>query len=216
MNADETEILESEEKSWQGPLKIIGALLLILLIIIMVVPHYGIKYNPEPKNIPTYDEIFTEMPSVKNTTEHSVYSKEDFQKFMKPNNPYIKTSADKISTQSCRDNRICYAKAIFYFIRDEFNYINDPRNIEYVKTAEETIISRGGDCDDLSVLLANMLESIGIETEFVFVPQHVFIKIKLNEALNKYKDDEGWIYLDPACSYCSFGEMSLSSFKNIK
>ena len=207
---------EIEEKNgFHTFLRIIGALFLILMIILMVVPGYGIKHDPEPKNIPTYEEIFLEMPSVENITEHSVYSKEEFNRFIKSDDDYIKSAADRVSTQSCNENRICYAKAIFYFVRDEFNYINDPRNVEYVKTARETIISKGGDCDDLSVLLVNLLESIGIETEFVFVPQHVFVKIKLADALNKYKDDEAWIYLDPACSYCAFGEISLSSFNSL-
>lgn len=50
----------------------------------------------------------------------------------------------------------------------EMIYVSDPRSsVEYVQFPNETIKVKGGDCDDLSVAFASLLESIGIETAFV-------------------------------------------------
>ena len=69
------------------------------------------------------------------------------------------------------------------------------------------LVTRGGDCDDHAVLLANLMRSIGIYTDFVHVPRHVYIRIYLPEAPKKYLDEEGWIELDPTCKHCEFGEI---------
>jgi len=62
-------------------------------------------------------------------------------------------------------------------------------------------------------LLANLEEAIGIKTRFVFIPGHVYVQIKLDSALKKYKTNDEWINLDPTCDYCSFGEIP---YKNIE
>ena len=39
----------------------------------------------------------------------------------------------------------------------------------------ETLLYRGGDCDDLSILFASMLEVLGIESAFITIPGHIYI-----------------------------------------
>ena len=58
---------------------------------------------------------------------------------------------------------------------------------EYVQVPFATIRDGGGDCDDGAVLLESMLASIGITTEFVYVPRHVYVKAFLPDALKRYK-----------------------------
>lgn len=59
-------------------------------------------------------------------------------------------------------------KILFNNFVKEMIYVSDPRSsVEYVQFPEETIKVKGGDCDDLSVAFASLLESIGIETSFV-------------------------------------------------
>ncbi|HOS38851.1 MAG TPA: tetratricopeptide repeat protein, partial [Spirochaetota bacterium] len=48
-------------------------------------------------------------------------------------------------------------------------------DIDYVMFARETLKRKAGDCDDLTVLYASLLESIGIRTAIVTVPGHVFV-----------------------------------------
>jgi len=66
----------------------------------------------------------------------------------------------------------------------------------------------GGDCESGSIALANLLEAIGVSTEFVFIPQHALLRINLPEASKRYKID-GYVYLDWTCKNCKFGEVSL-------
>ena len=55
------------------------------------------------------------------------------------------------------------------------NYVNDIRNIgDYVQLPYETLKRRNGDCEDLAVLYASLLDAVGIESVLVKVPGHVF------------------------------------------
>lgn len=60
------------------------------------------------------------------------------------------------------------AKIIFNQIIKNLTYVSDPRiKWDFVQYPSETIKLKGGDCDDLTVLLSSLLESIGIETALV-------------------------------------------------
>lgn len=50
----------------------------------------------------------------------------------------------------------------------------NPNAIDYVLFPRQTLYVGAGDCDDLSVVYASLLESIGISTAFVMIPGHVF------------------------------------------
>ncbi len=195
-----------EEKQDNTPLKIIIGLFLILILLITLFPITSLKLDPEPKDIPTID-IIPENISMPDPIP--IHVKSDFLKLVHPSDPVIKRLADEIVTTSCDSSKLCQSKALFYFVRDNFDYVSDPYAYEYVKSARESLVSRGGDCDDASVLLANLEEAIGIDTRFVFVPGHVFIQIFMQDAPAKYKFQKtDWVNLDPTCKSCAFGELS--------
>lgn len=198
----------------RGPMRVILAFLLALLIIVMIVPFYAIKLDPEPKNIPPLVDVLDGLNL--QTTNHSTIAYTDFPLLVAQasNDQAIKTVADSIVTQSCDGGdarRVCHAKALFYFVRDNFDYVADPASFEYIKTPQESFISQGGDCDDASVLLASTLAAVGIETRFVFIPRHVFIQAYLPEAIKRHKDEDGWVNLDPTCVNCGFGETAYAT-----
>lgn len=56
-----------------------------------------------------------------------------------------------------------------------YENISQTSNIDYVQFAQQTLLIRTGDCDDLVTLLATFLESIGINTAYVDIPGHVFL-----------------------------------------
>ena len=59
-------------------------------------------------------------------------------------------------------------KTLFDNFVKNMNYVADPRSsVEIVQFPNETIKLKGGDCDDLSVCFAAVLEGIGIQTAFV-------------------------------------------------
>jgi len=206
---EEKEIRNEEEEPWyKGPLRIILSLLLILLLIGFVVPYYSIRINPEPKRIISIDEINLSVSEINLSSSHRINNVSDFLNFLEKDNPKIKYVADRVVSSACPYNKLCYAKALYYFVKNNFNYIPDPRGIEYVKKPTETLVSRGGDCDDLALLLASLLESVGIKTRFVFIPRHVYIQAYLPEAKTSLKDKEGFVSLDVTCGYCNFGEVA--------
>lgn len=51
----------------------------------------------------------------------------------------------------------------------------DAAAVDSLKFPRQTLGYRAGDCADLSVLYASMLEAVGIETAFVTVPGHIFV-----------------------------------------
>ena len=89
--------------------------------------------------------------------------------------------------------------------------MNDPVSREYLASTTETLNTGSGDCDDYSITLSNLLQSIGIPTRFVFVPGHVYVQAKLPDAMNKYKQEDSWVNLDATCSNCEFGNIPSTS-----
>lgn len=55
------------------------------------------------------------------------------------------------------------------WVRDNIAYFYDPRDVELVRTPPETLKRGVGDCDDKTVLLLAMLESVGFTTELLGV-----------------------------------------------
>jgi transglutaminase-like putative cysteine protease len=217
MNHHEEIIKEAEEDNkepsnwYKGPIKIILGLFMLLLIIMMVVPFYGVKQNPEPNYTPTLEEVFYYNYTLSNKT-FVIDSVSDFRMFVNSGDPVIKNTANKIVTVSCKhSNKVCYAKSLYYFIRDNFQYISDPVDFEYVEKTEDFLISGGGDCESGTLALANLIESVGIRTELVLIPGHAFLRINLPEAISSYKSENDWIYLDWTCKNCIFGERPYES-----
>jgi len=208
------EINQEIEEGRRSPLVYILALFLILILILWIVPYYSIKLDPEPKNIPAKESVLPANITVeeRNTT---FVTRNAFLCLLNPNDPLIKQTASKVASQSCNSEKVCQAKAIFYFVRDNFDYISDPKT-EYVESAREVLATGGSDCDGIAVLLANLEQAIGIETRFVFIPGHVYVQIKLDEAMKKYKTEDGWINLDATCSYCEFSEIPYQNAESTK
>lgn len=204
-----TEPIDEDEKKWLTPIKIIVAIFLVLLLVVMIFPKFSVKLDPEPKMIPTVEQVVPkEIEITKEALQPASY--EDFRTLIQPNDPIIKQTADKIASIACDGSKICNAKAIYYFVRDNFDYVSDPTAYEYVKSARESLSIGVGDCDDSSVLLSNLLEAVGIETRFVFIPKHVFVQLRIND-YKQYK----WLSLDPTCKTCDFNELPYGDYKEI-
>lgn len=84
--------------------------------------------------------------------------------------------------------------ALFEFVRDNIRYTKDINNVETLATPDKTLAMRIGDCDDQSVLLAALLESVGYPTRFIIESydgeawSHVYLAALCEGA---------WVALDP-------------------
>ncbi|HNY22575.1 MAG TPA: tetratricopeptide repeat protein, partial [Treponemataceae bacterium] len=66
------------------------------------------------------------------------------------------------------------------------NYVVDPSSayadnvgvgssIDFLQYPYQTLMYRGGDCDDLSILYCSLFEAIGIKSAFITVPGHIYV-----------------------------------------
>ncbi len=209
--------IKKDDKERHNPFAYLLVLILLLLIIMMAVPYYGVKLDPEPENVPSKQDITPPGLSVflNRTPSIAGGSRADYARLILPDNQAIRNTAVKVATAGCRDSQVCYSKALFYFVRDEFVYIGDPPD-EYLDSPFETLKSGAADCDGLAILLANLQAAIGVPTRFAFIPGHVYVQVKIDDAPNKYKEEDGWISLDPTCSDCGFGEVPYTTMNKRK
>jgi transglutaminase-like putative cysteine protease len=148
---DAEEDLESAWKKFKkSGIKYIFAAFLVFIFIFSMFAYF-INIEPSPSNIPFLEEVVPENLEYEriNATKYTDYIIVDSE---------IKTIADKIASQSCGSGEtVCHAKAMFFFVKENFDYVSDPSRFEYVKTAKESLVNQGGDCDDASVLLSTLL-----------------------------------------------------------
>ncbi len=80
------------------------------------------------------------------------------------------------------DDEIRKTVAILNFVSNEIYYISDPNDgIEHVKDPITTLIAGGGDCEDQTLLLCSMLESVGVKTYIAFTDDHVFALVRFSQ-----------------------------------
>jgi len=207
---------EEQAAWWKGPAKLILALFLLLMVVLWAVPYYSIKLNPEPTNIPSLSLIQSQfLDGVEIGNETGTDDLRLAAARIRTDDPLTRQIAAKIATESCAESEICHAKALYYFVRDNIKYVSDPYEKEYVASPVETLKTGGGDCDDGSLLLAALIESIGIKTRIVIVPGHAFVKALMPEAPPRYRIGE-WVYMDWTCKGCEFGNIPYSDVLQIE
>ena len=98
----------------------------------------------------------------------------------------VATAADVVTTPILTRN-LLYAMRLYESLRlAGIEYVIDPntafelvsqesRIVDFVRFPWETLAHGAGDCDDLSVLYATLLESVGVPTAFITTPGHIFM-----------------------------------------
>lgn len=64
--------------------------------------------------------------------------------------------------------------AIFKEIQSKWNYVNDPKNREYIATASESLQHFSGDCDDHSIIMAASVRAIGGTPRLIHTKEHMY------------------------------------------
>lgn len=81
----------------------------------------------------------------------------------------VRTLAQQLVQGCPEQDDLCEATALHGFVRDRIRYVRDIRDVETVQFPEQTLQLGSGDCDDKSLLLAALAESIGFSTRFCAV-----------------------------------------------
>jgi hypothetical protein len=64
--------------------------------------------------------------------------------------------------------------AIFKEIKSRWNYVSDPKNDDYIATAQESLQYFSGDCDDHSILMAACIRAIGGTPRLIHTKGHIY------------------------------------------
>jgi hypothetical protein len=80
--------------------------------------------------------------------------------------------------------------AIYRYIVENFRYIADPADREFIQTPFETLDIKGGDCEDLAILACSLLENIGIRTYLVLTEDHAYALV------SGIDPDNLWLYIN--------------------
>lgn len=119
-------------------------------------------------------------------------------------NPFVREQALHIISEcqiSSKDYR-GEAECFFDWVRDNIRYTRDVDNIETLHGAHVLLETRQGDCDDMCILLASLLMSVGHKCRFVAVKvegnplfSHVYLQTLIGRS---------WLSMD-ATENCPIG-----------
>jgi len=96
--------------------------------------------------------------------------------------------------------------AVWYYLKDRWRYVNDPRDMDYFAPAFESIESNlSGDCDDFAVLMASAIEAIGGSSRVVVAygkrGSHAYCEVftsddpeRLRRLIDSLADTEAYIH----------------------
>jgi hypothetical protein len=88
-------------------------------------------------------------------------------------------------------------KAIFEWVQQAVRYTKDPLDVELLHTPRRMIELRAGDCDDMTILLGSMLESIGHQVRLVLAGPDAARPDRFSHIYLEVQHQGRWIPLDP-------------------
>lgn len=188
-------------KSKHSPFFRLVAALATVGLFLLSIQGYFYLMHPEPKVKLTLADVQTFLPSDLNQP-FSSHSPSDVKKVVSDTGSVIKQVANKIAADSCsKADPVCQSKALFYFVRDQIQYVADDKFHDKLENPLVTLKTGGADCEDMSVLLASLQKAIGNDAQLVFIPGHVYAQVKIPDYKNK------WLNMEATCKTCSFNEV---------
>jgi transglutaminase-like putative cysteine protease len=110
-------------------------------------------------------------------------------------NPALVSAARSLVFHTIEKDDYAEVDALYRFVRDVIRYVRDVNGVETLSTPYYTLMSKSGDCDDQTSLLATLLEAVGYPTKFVVGAfqsdeqyDHVYFLVLVNDE---------WIGCDP-------------------
>lgn len=132
----------------------------------------------------------------------------------------VKAIVDREFT-SAKPENLQVAAALFGALKSYgLNYVVDPTSaftdnvgtssVDFLKFPYQTLIYRGGDCDDLTILNCALFEALGIDTAMITVPGHIFMAFDsglTDKELSKFPDEmyivhEGKVWVPLEITLC--------------
>ena len=181
---------------------------------------YAMSENPNPQDI-----IVAKLLPFPNKSK--IIDAVDFT------NPKVRNFALYATTKHFKDIRgfkenrkLIQCFAVFKEIRNNWNYVNDPKGREYIAYASESLQHFSGDCDDHAILMAASIKAIGgtpriihtgghlypemlignkndLETAIYLIKEELFTQESHNQQIHYHIDERGqiWLNLDYTATY---------------
>lgn len=141
-------------------------------------------------------------------------------------NPKVRNFALYATTKHFKDikgyqqnRKLIQSFAVFKEIRNNWNYVNDPKGREYIAFASESLQHFSGDCDDHAILMTACIKAIGgtpriihtgghlypemligdkndLETAIYLIKEVLFVKESKNQTIHYHIDERGKIWLN--------------------
>jgi len=112
--------------------------------------------------------LYVDADKVVTNKEYRVYSDEDKIKLIAAIvrkhflDPCVRRKAEEIIRNAgCGTNQWCQIEAIYNWVKENIQYLEDGYMVDTYKTPCEIMKSGFGDCDDYTILLDSLLASIG-------------------------------------------------------
>jgi hypothetical protein len=94
------------------------------------------------------------------------------------------------------DDELRKTVALLDFVSNDIYYVSDPNDgFEHAKDPITTLIAGAGDCEDQTLLLCSLLESVGVKTLIAFTDDHVFTLICFSKEYPTL-DAEPYVYVE--------------------
>lgn len=111
----------------------------------------------------------------------------------KPGEPSLKRLAGDILKDSGPDRETRVQKLVdFVSAEIEYSYTEALSRRETLKRADETLMTRSGDCSNKTILLASLLEQIGEPYILLYCPRHITVAVPQGNYANENKLDFLW------------------------
>ncbi|MCL7411236.1 MAG: transglutaminase family protein [Methanosarcinaceae archaeon] len=166
-----------------------------------VIPTIAEEYPEHVSNLP--QSVFKSMNNKVNPLDINVRE--------------IAASSAKTYPGTYNIYQIC---AIFDYVKENIQYISDPRGGDYWSPPNETLKIGAGDCDDYAILMSSLVEAIGGTTRIYLTDTHAFTAVYIGNDTDHidrivdgigqyygpvpvyYSTDEygSWLMLDPTSS----------------
>jgi len=147
----------------------VGIVLAILLGVI--VAFSGCIEEKTPAKVP---ETTTEPPETKVITDPVIQRAGPYISKIVFDDINLRTQAASIVSGCPSGDKECQINKLYRYVIENYNYYSDPRSREFIQSPSETMNIKGGDCEDLTILLNSLLENLGIKTYLVLTEDHAY------------------------------------------
>ncbi len=153
------------------------------------------------------------------------YYFETINRLVEPAEPEVRNEAAEVARSYPGAYNIYQVCALFDMVKENIEYVSDPRGNDVWESANVTLKVGAGDCEDQAILLSSMLEAVGGTTRVYLTDTHAFAAVYIgnetseieaavkgirayygNVDVNYLTDEYGsWLMLDPTSSLYAGG-----------